>query len=112
VRSIVNTTPGSTISRLSLGHRAATSGLRHPRVAVRLNRSFTDIPPPPIPESLKSAIKAKHNKWLDANKTGKTDMADAVEEELESLEKEAMEVSRPGFLAWKFGPEHIGAGMN
>jgi hypothetical protein len=39
-------------------------------------------------------------------------MADAVEEELESLEKEAMEVSRPVFLAWKFGPEHIGDGMN
>ncbi|EDU43706.1 predicted protein [Pyrenophora tritici-repentis Pt-1C-BFP] len=45
----------------------------------------------PIPEELKVAIQEKHNEWLEANKTGRADIADPLEEQLADLERQAME---------------------
>ncbi|KAI1671306.1 hypothetical protein L13192_04663 [Pyrenophora tritici-repentis] len=52
----------------------------------------------PIPEELKVAIQEKHNEWLEANKTGRADIADPLEEQLADLERQAMEVNAGEFI--------------
>jgi hypothetical protein len=67
------------------------------------------VPPPqPIPEDLKQAIFDKHNEWLAANTTGRADIADPVEKELDQLETLAKGISLEGFKAWKFGKRGYG----
>jgi len=50
---------------------------------------------------------AKHIEWLEANKaaleTCDASLADAIEEELDKLEKQAMELNKKEFGDWKFG---------
>jgi len=99
---------------MSSAPRASSSSSRPLRTPnqVQPGHSPNSTPPPVIPEHLRVAIKAKHGEWLRANERGETEMADLVEQKLESLERQAMKVSLPGFLAWKFGPEHMGAAVS
>jgi hypothetical protein len=67
------------------------------------------VPPPqPITDDLKQAILNRHNEWLAANTTGRAEIADPVEEDLDKLETVAKGISLEGFKVWKFGKRGYG----
>ncbi|KAJ8113869.1 hypothetical protein OPT61_g4104 [Boeremia exigua] len=56
---------------------------------------------PPLPTALKASILAKHAEWLEANKTGRADWSDPIEEELEALERQALDLNAAAFRLWR-----------
>lgn len=56
---------------------------------------------PPLPSSLKTKILAKHKEWLEANKSGRAEVADSIEEELEVLEQQARSLNASAFRTWR-----------
>lgn len=58
---------------------------------------------PPLSPSLKAAIVAKSEEWLAANETGRGDIADPIEEELEALEQQALSLNAGAFRTWRTG---------
>ena len=56
---------------------------------------------PPLPSPLKQAITAKRMEWLEANQTGRAEIADPIEEELAVLEQRALRLNASAFRQWK-----------
>jgi hypothetical protein len=50
---------------------------------------------------LKAAISQKRIDWLEANKTGRAEIADPIEQELEALEQQALGLNKTAFRIWK-----------
>lgn len=58
--------------------------------------------------ALKSLITETWLRWMEANKSGRANLADPIESELEALEQRAKSLNPTIYRAWKFGDEGYG----
>jgi hypothetical protein len=79
----------------------ANKKLRRRCVAMLCSPRVTTSSRPPLPSELKVAILAKRAEWLEANRTGRADISDPVEIELEALERQALTLSATVFRMWR-----------